>query len=184
MINKNEPITFITGNLNKLASTQRYITIALEHHKLDLTEIQSLDPKEVIEHKVKEAYKILKKPVLVEDTSLVFHGLGRLPGPFIKWFLEEVGNEGMCRMLDNKDRTASAVISFGYYNGDKLIFAESTIEGTISEHPRGENGYGWDPIFIPKDLNKTHAELTQEELDTINVRRVAIEKLEQQLKTL
>lgn len=175
-------LTFITGNLNKVEWTQRYITVPLKHKKLDLTEIQSLNVKEVVEHKVKEAYRILGEPVMVEDTSFVFHGLGRLPGPFIKWFLEEVGNEGMCRMLDDKDRSATVTVLFGYYDGEEILFGEGKIKGKIADHPQGKNGFGWDPIFIPEGLDKTHAELTDVEFNKINVRKNAIEELQKQLK--
>jgi XTP/dITP diphosphohydrolase len=175
-------LTFITGNLNKLKWTQRYIHIPIEHKKLDLTEIQSLDPKEVIEHKVKEAYKILKKPVLVEDTSLVFHGLGRLPGPFIKWFLEELGTNGLCKIVPKEDRSATAKVTFGMYDGKQLHFYESTQRGSIAENPRGDNGFGWDPSFSPEGLEKTHAELTDDEFDEINLRRRALENFKNALE--
>ena len=49
------------------------------HEKIDLDEIQSLDLREIVEHKVRQAYEKIKKPVLVEDTSLRFEALGKLP---------------------------------------------------------------------------------------------------------
>ncbi len=177
MIHLQEPLVFITGNLNKVQWTQRYIHLPMTHKKLDLTEIQSLDVNEVVEHKVKEAYKILGQSVLVEDTSLVFHALGKLPGTFIKWFLEEIGNEGLCRLLDNSDRSATATVVFGIYDGQLLQFCEGKIEGTIAQIPRGQNGFGWDNIFIPKGFTKTHAELTSSAMDKINIRRIALEKM-------
>jgi non-canonical purine NTP pyrophosphatase (RdgB/HAM1 family) len=170
-------LTFITGNLNKVKWTQRYIHIPLEHKKLDLTEIQSLDVYEVVEYKVKEAYEIVKKPVLVEDTSLVCHALGKLPGPFIKWFLEELGTEGLCKLINN-NRKATATVVFGLFDGKNLRMYEGTVDGTIAEKPRGQNGFGWDPIFIPKGQKKTHGEMTPEEMDKINIRRIALEKME------
>ncbi len=175
-------ITFITGNLNKVKWTQRYIHIPLEHKKLDLTEIQSLDSKEVIEHKMKEAYRILNKPVLVEDTSLVIHALGKLPGPLIKWFLQELGPEGLCKIVPKKNRSATALVIFGLYDGQTMQCFEGANVGTIAKSPRGKNGFGWDPVFIPKGYKKTHAEMTDEELDTINLRRIALEKMKKELK--
>lgn len=79
---------FITGNQNKANYLSRTIGIQLEHQKLDLDEIQSSDPKKVIEHKVKQAYSLINKPVLVEDTSLGFSAIDGLPGPFIKFFVD------------------------------------------------------------------------------------------------
>lgn len=174
-------IVFISGNSDKAAWTQRYLSVKLEHKKLDLTEIQSLDPHEVVEYKVKEAYKILGKPVLVEDTSLVFHSLGKLPGTLIKWFVKELGNEGLCKVIYDNDRSATASVIFGYYDGKKVIFGDGHINGSIAQKPRGTNGFGWDPIFVPDGQKKTHAEMTHDEIDAINVRRLAIEDLVKKL---
>ncbi|MBI3289904.1 hypothetical protein HYZ78_00735 [Candidatus Microgenomates bacterium] len=76
-------LTFVTGNAAKAEQLARHLNFPVKHEKLDLLEIQSLDPTEIIEHKVKEAYKIIKNPVLVEDTSLIFCALGKLPGPLM-----------------------------------------------------------------------------------------------------
>lgn len=171
-------LIFITGNMDKLAATKKYIHIPVTHKKLHLTEIQSLDPREVVEHKVKEAYRIVQQPVLVEDTSLVFHALGKLPGPLIKWFYEELGNDGMCALL-GKDRRATATVTFALYDGKHLHFCDATARGSVPEKPRGESGFGWNPIFIPEGTNKTYAEMTEEEKDKIYLRRYALQKLKE-----
>ena len=85
-----QSITFITGNQKKADYLARYLGFPIEHIKLDLDEIQSLELQEIVEHKVKQAYAKIKKPVIVEDASLEFTALGRLPGPFIKFFFEEM----------------------------------------------------------------------------------------------
>jgi non-canonical purine NTP pyrophosphatase (RdgB/HAM1 family) len=173
-----EPLVFITGNLNKVHWTQRYIHIPLTHKKLDLTEIQSLDMKEVAEHKVREAYKHLQKPVMVEDTSLTFHAWGKLPGTYIKWFLQEIGNEGLCNLL-SKDRSATATVIYAIYDGKKTYFCEASKRGTIADKPKGTSGFGWNNIFIPEGKIKTHGEMTDEEIDEISVRKMALEKLKE-----
>lgn len=158
--------TFITGNQNKVDYLSRILGIQLPHHKIDLDEIQSADPRVVIEHKVRQAYDLLEKPVLVEDNSMSFNALGGLPGPFIKFFVESsAGNEGMCRMLDGfDDRSAYAVVIYGYYDGEQLKFFEGRLDGRIAEAPRGSGGYGWDPIFEPEGYGgRTRAELNPEE---------------------
>jgi len=80
-------IEFITGNQHKADYLAKWLGMPINHQKVDLTEIQSLDLHEVVEHKVREAYRIIQKSVLVEDVSLTFHALGRLPGTLVKWFL-------------------------------------------------------------------------------------------------
>jgi inosine triphosphate pyrophosphatase len=162
-----QPI-FITGNQNKANYLARILGVELEHHKLDLDEIQSIDPLEVIEHKVKQAYEILKKPVLVEDTSLFFNALGSLPGPFVKFFVTaEDGQNKMCRLLDGfDDRSAYASAVYAYYDGTEMRTFVGRLNGMIAASPRGGGGYGWDGVFEPEGYGgKTRAELSPEDDD-------------------
>ncbi len=163
---------FITGNQNKVEYLSKTIGMNLPHQKLDLDEIQSPDPKVVIEHKVKQAYAAIQAPVLVEDTSLGFTALHGLPGPFIKYFVDaEDGLETLCRMLDGfSDRTARATVIYGYYDGERLEYIEGGMNGTISDHPKGTGGYGWDQIFEPEGYSGlTRAELNPEQdIETYN----------------
>lgn len=161
-------VTFITGNPEKAAAFSRYIGMDIFHHAADLDEIQTTDHRELVEHKVRQAYKQLQRPVLVEDVFFTFEAWGGLPGPFVKFFVTaEDGVENMCRMLDGFDnRQAYASCMFGYYDGSRLEFFESRIEGSVAEHPRGTGGYGFDRVFIPEGFDgKTAAELTEEEYD-------------------
>lgn len=163
---------FISGNQNKINYLSKSLGITLDHQKIDLDEIQSADPKAVIEHKARQAYELIQKPVLVEDTSLSFNALDNLPGPFVKFFVNaENGLESMCRMLDGfDDRTAYGSVIYGYFNGEDLRFFEGRLDGTIAESPRGDGGYGWDKIFIPEGYNGlTRAELSiDDDMETYN----------------
>jgi len=176
-------ITFITGNPAKAEQLGQHLRLPVTHQKLDLPEIQSLDLNEVVAHKVMEAAKHVTGPVLVEDTSLIFHALGRLPGPLIKWFLTELDNDGLAKLLDGYDnRQATATVLFGYYDGFSLETFEGTMNGKVALAPRGERGFGWDPIFIPEGHNKTWGEMTVEEQKATSMRRLALEKLEAALR--
>ena len=126
------------------------------YKSLDIPEIQSLDLREVVTYKAKEAYKQIKHPVLVEDTSLRFYVLGNLPGPLIKWFLEELGKEGVCKLLDGySDRSAVAEVVYGLHTGKEILFFEARVDGIMAGRPKGENGFGWDATFIPIGCTKT-----------------------------
>jgi XTP/dITP diphosphohydrolase len=176
-------LTFVTGNPGKAAQLQRHLKIPVTNTKLDLNEIQSLDLEEVVTHKATEAFKIIQSPVLVEDTSLTFHALGRLPGPLIKWFFTELGNQGLCHLLNGyPDRTATASVLFGWYDGKQLRTFAGETDGVIADQPRGAEEFGWDPVFIPKGYDKTWAEMTDQEQDQSSMRRIALEKLEAELK--
>jgi inosine triphosphate pyrophosphatase len=156
-------IIFITGNQSKADYLAKYLGFAVEHTKLDLDEIQSLDQREIVEHKVRQAYSITNSPVIVEDVALEFEAYGRLPGTFIKFFLEELSFETICSMLDGKSRKATARCVFGYYDGQDLQLFEGSLKGEIANEPSGENGYGWDKIFIPEGYTVTRASLDEED---------------------
>ncbi len=171
-------LTFITGNAGKAKYLSDYFHFPVEHIKLDLKEIQSLDLTEVVDDKARRAYEIVKNPVLVEDVSLVFNGLKSLPGPLIKWFLDTLGNEGLCRLLDGlKDRSAFAEVQFAICDERGVHTFSGSMEGTIAQAPRGEVGFGWDPIFIPAGYEKTWAEMTNDEKHATSMRKIALEKL-------
>ena len=174
-MNKLNKLTFITGNIVKANAVKKYLDFPIDHQKLNIPEIQSLDLREVITFKAKEAYKYIKSPVLVEDTSLSFLALGRLPGTFIKWF-EEMGNEKLCRLLDPyPDRSAIYEVSIGLYDGNDMVVFTETAHGKVVSHPRGD-GFGWNSIFMYDGSEKTLAELNSEEKESLSTRRKVIKK--------
>lgn len=156
-------ITYITGNQKKADYLANYLGHPIAHQKIDLDEIQSMDLKKIVRHKLRQAYAIVKKPVVVEDTILEFKALGGLPGPFIKFFLEKMPHEDICAMLSGKDRSATARCMIGYFDGQKEIYFEGSMDGTIAEKPAGDGGYGFDRIFIPEGFDVTRAEQNAED---------------------
>ena len=160
-----QSITFITGNQKKAEYLSKYLWLEVIHEKVDLDELQTLDLKEIIEHKVKQAYERAGKPMIVEDVSLEFTALGRLPGTFIKFFEKELWLERLCWLIGNNPRDAIARCIFWYYDGVQFEYFEWKILGTIAEYPRGKNGFWWDQIFIPYFSDKTSAELDELEYE-------------------
>lgn len=156
-------VVFVTGNAHKAGYFSQLIGLEIPHEKADVPEIQSLDPKEVVIAKAKAAYKQLGKPVIVEDTSLQIQTMGRLPGTFIKWFLEELGEEKICRLADfDPTRQARASAIFAYYDGSDVKLFEGGATGTIADVPRGTTGFGWNKIFIPEGANETLGEMSED----------------------
>jgi XTP/dITP diphosphohydrolase len=172
-------ILLATSNEHKAKAVQAMLGRPVQHLNIDLPEIQAIDVREVIERKAREAYRLVGKPVLVEDTSLSVHAWNGLPGALIRWFLETVGNEGICKMLEGyKQLEATAETCLGYFDGETFISFSGLVEGHIARHPRGHNGFGWDPIFVPRGWNKTFAEMTPEEKHSlVSMRTAAVLKL-------
>jgi inosine triphosphate pyrophosphatase len=173
-------LQFITGNKGKFAELHAIIS-EVEQLDIDLPEVQEIDARKIIEAKLDEALKDHSGEFIVEDTSLYYDNMNGLPGPFVKWFLKTVGNEGLYKVaqLFGVDATIKTII--GYTNGSNEIqFFEGEAKGTIVE-PRGDNGFGFDPIFQPEGFGKTLAEMTMEEKNMISTRKIAAMKLQEYL---
>jgi inosine triphosphate pyrophosphatase len=170
--------TFITGNPNKAKYYEQWLGSHVPHHKLDLDEIQTFDLHELVEHKARQAYGILQKPVMIEDAQLAFSALGRLPGPFIRWFIEELDYPGLTKLLDGyEDRSAHGVACIGLFDGTTMHFFEGEMHGTIAKKARGSGGFGFDPIFINDGYTVTRAEMSEEDYAKTSYRKLAIDKL-------
>lgn len=175
--------TLITGNQNKADYLAKWLGLPVKHMKIDLDEIQSLDLRQIAEDKARRAFEVLKKPVLVEDVALSFTAIGRLPGPLLKWYIEEIGAEGLCMLADGLDhRKARAYMMYVLYDGKTMLAFEGSTDGSIAESPRGNHGFGFDPTFIPDGCTKTYSEMTDDEVKPYSIRYKAIEKLRDYLQ--
>ncbi len=178
-------MTFITGNASKAEFFVKYAGVDVDHHKLDQDEIQSLDLVEVVTHKAQQAYRALNRPVFVEDVSLEISSLGRLPGTFIKYFIDELGLEKICRLADiAQDRSAIGRTAYGYCDENGVKVFEGSITGVIPEHPMGQSGFGWDPIFVPEGYEVSRAQLNEADYQKVYLQIKPIKQLSDHLKSL
>uniref|UniRef100_U5EJX5 Inosine triphosphate pyrophosphatase n=1 Tax=Corethrella appendiculata TaxID=1370023 RepID=U5EJX5_9DIPT len=174
-------LTFVTGNNRKLEEVKAILgpkfPLDLIARKIDLPELQG-EIEEICTKKVQEAAKLVKGPVFVEDTCLCFNALKGLPGPYIKWFLEKLGPEGLYKMVENyEDKSAQAVCTISYTENDneRVYLFQGITQGEIV-FPRGPRDFGWDPIFLPTGLEQTYAELPKERKNEISHRFRAMDK--------
>lgn len=177
-------ITFVTGNANKAKQLQTWLDHPVAHTKLEVDEIQSVDVLDVAEHKARQAFAQLGTPVLVEDVELVCNALQPLPGPFIKWF-QIPGHDKLCYMLNGfDDRSAYARILYVLYDGASMRAFEGRVDGSISKEPRGTQGFGFDPIFIPDGYKQTRAEMNEQDYTATSPRKRALDDLKDYLNEL
>jgi len=173
-----ETLILITGNKRKAEEFSRLIGTTVVCKEFQLPEIQDTDVAVVAKAKAEAAYKITGQPVFVDDTGLYIHAWGELPGALISWFLDNVGNDGILRMLRGwDDRTAKVVTALGYCDKNGSQVFVGTVDGSISESPKGENGFGYDAIFVPEKQDKTFAEMSNEEKDANSMRALAAEAM-------
>ena len=179
-------IIFVTQNLNKLTDAQQLMPhIKIEHVDFEVPEIQSLNPQEIIEYKLKFAYEKVAKPCFVMDASLFLECLNDFPGPLVKWYFSKtVGAEKTCQIASLfNQHTCRWTTVLGYFDGLKTIYLEETVHGTIPEEPRGANGFDWDVIFIPQGETHTFAEMTFEEKQSFAVTKKLLQRFEQLLQS-
>ena len=195
----------VTGNPGKAAETERILGFRPDIQSVDLPEIQSLNLLEVLEAKAREAWRRLRDagrrgPVVVEETGLELSAMNGFPGPLVKWMLEAVGAEGVARAgLALGDPGVAAVCGLAYFDRPKidrattgradlesdeelLLVAVGRADGVLTLPPRGEHGFGWDPVFVPEGETLTYAELSSERKDEIGHRGRAWRKFRDVLR--
>lgn len=180
-----KPIVFVTGNAKKLeefvAILGKNFSREITSKKIDLPEYQG-EIDDICRSKCRAAADLIKGPVIIEDTCLCFNAMKGLPGPYIKWFLDKLGPEGLHQMLHGwEDKSAEAICTFAYCAGepkDPVLLFQGRTQGTIVS-PRGPRDFGWDPCFQPLGGDKTYAELPKEMKNQISHRSKAVEKLKE-----
>lgn len=173
---------FVTSNKDKLREARDILGIEIIPTHVDLIEPQSLDLEEIVKFKVEQAYKLVKKPVIVDDVSFEIEAWEGRPGPLIKFFLPEHQPTLLYSMMKGeKNRKVVAKCAIGYHNGKGITVVVGEVEGKIPKEIQGISGFGWDPIFIPKGFDITFAQMSPEEKNSISHRFEALLKLQKLL---
>ena len=176
------PLAFVTSSAGKLREAEQWLEIPVEGIDLHLEELQTTDLGKLVRHKTEQAWSLTSRPVMIEDTALAFTAWGALPGPFVKYFLADLGTAGLVRALEpSGDFRALAISSIGYHDGESVHLFEGRMEGMIVP-PRGERGFGWDPIFQPAGASATYGEMAPETKRLHSMRALAFQALAEFLK--
>lgn len=135
--------------------------------------------------------QLLQQPVLADDSGLVVDALNGMPGIFSARFAGErksdaANNAKLLHELTNvpdEQRTAHfhCTLVFAAPQKESLV-VEADWDGRIARIPQGDNGFGYDPLFIVPGYDKTSAELTSEEKNKISHRGMAVKELERTWK--
>ena len=136
--------------------------------------------------KIKSKYgqKLFNIPCFADDSGFCVEALKNKPGVKSKRFLEKFSNNEkafeyiISNVVKKKNDKAFFItaISLTLKENHHIIFL-GKINGTVSLVPKGVNGFGYDPIFVPENNIKTFAEMSLEEKNIISHRKIAIAKL-------
>lgn len=172
-------IKFVTGNINKVREAGEILGVSLQQVDIpELYELQTHDPEAIVRHKLMQAHEIVKEPVLVEDSGLIFSAWNGLPGALVKWFESTVGCEGMLKMLEPfENKAATALCYVGFHDGQNIKIAKGEVRGRVADSLRGTRGFGWDVLFIPDGHERTYAEMPPAEKNAISHRKRAFTAL-------
>jgi XTP/dITP diphosphohydrolase len=177
-------IYFVTSNKNKFKEAKEIFGRNLEMATIELEEIQHMDTEKVTNHKIKEAYAKLKKPVCVDDTGLYLDAIKGLPGAFAKHFTNRLGAKGISDLVSLYGiYTATVSTSLGFSDGTNTKIFTSRVKGRISKVPAGKTGFGFDSIFIPKGSNLTLAQMPIIHKNRFSARGNAFGELKEYLKS-
>ena len=183
-------ILFFSHNQKKIVEVKQIF----KDSKIKFTDLNSFkkikEPKEsggtfASNAKIKSKYgqKLFKMSCFADDSGFCVEALKNNPGVKSKRFLEKFSNNKkafeyiISNVIKKKNNKAFFVtaISLTLKENHHIIFL-GKINGTVSLEPKGVNGFGFDPIFVPENCIKTFAEMSLEEKNIISHRKIAITK--------
>ena len=184
----NYTLFFLTDNKHKVlevSEVARKYNICIEQEHASKLEIQSMDLAEIAWYAAVNYYLHYRKPVLVEDAGLFIKSLNGFPGPYSSYVFKTIGFNGILRLMEGVDDREAyfesvAVIVYEPY----IIIERARVYGEISREPRGEKGFGFDPIFIPRGEKRTFAEMNIAEKNVYSHRAKAVSRAFEKLLTL
>lgn len=138
-------------------------------------------------------FDALHEPVIADDSGLCVDALGGRPGVYSSRYAGADGDDlanntkllGELEGVPLESRTARFVSTLVFIGGDGAeVTAEGTVEGRIGFEPRGDSGFGYDPLFCPAvfGFQKTLAEVTMDEKNAISHRGKALVDLADKLR--
>ena len=140
--------------------------------------------------KAEAVMRLCGKVTIADDSGLMVEYLGGAPGVYSARFAgedcsDEKNNEKLLSLLEGvpyKERRAKfvSVITMLWPDGGQIV-ARGECEGHIIDVPVGENGFGYDPLFVPDGFQRTFAQMTQDEKNKISHRAKALMELEKLL---
>lgn len=165
----------VTGNADKAAEVATFFgdLLKVDHITLEIPEQRSDDVAEIARGKAEYSYRTLKIPLIVDDTGFFIDALGGFPGPYAAYVLHSIGNAGILKLMEGSpDRSARFTTGIAYADERGTEVFTGTLEGKIAIGPRGNNGFGYDPIF--EFGGKTLAECSIGEKNRISHRARAL----------
>ena len=167
-------IYLVTGNKHKLQEVSQILApygIIVEQARAPKLEIQAETLSVVAETAALHAYLALGRPLVVDDSGLFIEALNGFPGPYSSYVYSTIGYTGILRLMERVENRRACFRAAVAYAGPGLVKVfHGEVCGHIAYEPRGDQGFGFDPIFIPQGYDKTFAEMKSAEKNAVSHR--------------
>ncbi len=196
-----ETVVIASQNKHKLEEIKEILkTFSLEvkaMNEVGLENFKIIEDKATFEgNAMKKAEEVMKasgKIAIADDSGLEVEALGNKPGVYSSRFAgenatDQENNQKLLTLLkdvalDQRKAKFVSVVVVAFPDG-RRITARGEISGIIGFEPKGENGFGYDPLFIVPEYSKTFAEISPKLKNNISHRARALENLKEKLKKL
>lgn len=129
-------------------------------------------------------YSLLRKPVLVEDAGLFIRALNGFPGPYSSYVFKTLGLNGVLKLMEGLSERDACFksVAVAVIHGE-IIRGEGEVCGYITTTPRGNKGFGFDPVFAPREQPyRTFGEMDVEEKNKYSHRAKAVKAVFEKIK--
>jgi XTP/dITP diphosphohydrolase len=180
-------IVLATRNRGKILEIERLLAsveveVLSAEDVLDMPDVE--EDQETLEgnalKKARALFDATGLPSLADDTGLEVDALGGRPGVRSARFAGSGASDAANRsrlleqMVEKGDRSARFRTVIAFVNADGEHFFEGVCTGRITEEQRGGGGFGYDPVFLPEDADRTFAEMTMDEKNRLSHRARAL----------
>ncbi len=168
-------VVFATGNSEKLKDAQYVLDeydIIVEQATLEIDEIQHHDPAAITKHKTLAAYRLLGKPVVVNDSSWSIPALGGFPGGYMKDVTAWLSTADFTALMRGHENKAIILKeTTAYYDGHEYREFTDTRTGRFIDSPRGKSGPSFARLVCIEDDKLTIAEIFDQGARTLDSSR-------------
>lgn len=176
-----DKICLITSNVhkyNEILELAKIYDVEIERCGEFKIEFQEDSLEKIVVKSAMLAYIYYSRPIIVEDAGLFIEELNGFPGPYSSYVYRTIGIQGVLKLMENiENRSACFKSAAVFVDSNTVFIATGEVCGVISEKPRGDRGFGFDPIFIPSGESRTFAEMDIEEKNRYSHRAGALRKI-------
>lgn len=180
-------VWFLTGNAGKLEEARHHFaSMGIEVRGLEVPDVAIVEPqatslRDVATSKIQQALPHLPQEggmLMVEDAGLFVSALNGFPGVYSSYAHETIGCQGMVKLLSHlvsedplqakKLRACHFEAVAALWDGEQILYGHGVCPGSIAMELQGDGGFGFDPVFIPSDLDEHGEPLSPETLGALS----------------